>query len=673
MLYVSSIFAPLLSINMFFTAITEKAIRRYCARAASICCVLLFCLPTRSAVTDTTFVYLHDGGMDVYPSDVATVGELTDEGLQVRWGDGTIINYAVDAIDHIGHEGPADLPRLTSFKVNNKYNHQVFTDVEGEIKEHEVGLCIGCIGKWLTPSFKVSDEDASVYVGDSLQRSKVSRLHFDHDIIYTVALPDMRILRRHEEEGASSYTYAMQPYGRDYTVHVEWLTDQSENVPAIYINTLDGQMISSKNHYVDAEITIDGAGVYPSLETTPMQIKGRGNTSWSSNPWHKNPYRLKFAEKVKPFGMTKGKSWVLLANSLYGSLMTNAIGMEVASLTGTAAANHIIPVELYINGHYRGNYNFTEKVGFSNNSIDIEDETDAVLLELDTYYDETYKFKSTPYNLPVNIKEPDFGEGETSLTTSDIITDFNQVMRTLKNGTDIADLVDMEYLARYMLVSELIENFELMHPKSTFLYKEHVKGESKYIFGPIWDLDWGFGYELYYNYCVYGQEVNYFNSVRMEARQFVWDLRYVSEQLDRVYYKVWTHFMTYHLDELLDYCSEYFAYANPSFQNNQDKWGDGNQYATFAYNAKKWLQRRANHVYSHLTVYDLTDEELNPDTGIIMAETVQNHHGRWPSGSADVYNLHGQCVKRHVSVADLRKGLAPGIYIVNGKKMVIKN
>ena len=629
-------------------------------------------LETRGAVVDTTFVYLHDGGMDAYPSDLATIGELTDNGMEVKWADGTIVVYSAESIDHIGHESPSDLPHLSSFKINNKYNHQVFTDVEGDIGENEVTLSIGCIGKWLTPSFKVSDENALVYVGDSLQNNKLSRHHFDHDLVYTVALPNMHILRRHEQEDGSAYTYAMEPYGRDYTMHVEWLTDQSSNVPAVYLNTVDGQMISSKNNYVDAEISIDGAGVFPSLETTPVQVRGRGNSSWSSNPWSKNPYRLKFEEKVKPFGLTKGKSWVLLANSLHGSMMTNAIGLKAASLTGTASANHIIPVELYINGQYRGSYNFTEKIGFSNNSIDLEDESDAVLLELDTYYDETYKFRSNPYNLPVNIKEPNFGEGETLLTKSDISTDFNHVMKALKDGEDIADFVDMEYLARYLLVTELIENYEMMHPKSTFLYKEHLKGDSKYIFGPIWDLDWSFGYQVYYNYCSRGQEANYFDLAWMEAHDFVRDLRYVSEQLDKIYYKVWTLFMTYHLDELLDYCSEYFVYAHPSFVNNQKKWGDGNNYLTFTRNARNWLQQRAKYIYNHLTVYDLTEEDLNPETGIIAARSSSDHFANKPSCLVDVYNLQGQCVKHRVSIFELRQGLKPGIYIVNGKKMTIK-
>jgi len=791
-------------------------------------------MPTKEAVSDTTFIYLSDGGVDAYPTDLTTTEELTDGGWKVSWADGTDVNYTPEQILQVSNEGPT-LPRLTTFKVNNKYNDQVFTDVEAYIGNDSVRLQIGCIGKWLTPSFQLSDVQAQVYVDGELQQSMVSRNSFNTNVVYTVGLPNMNILRRRKlpkadnetieplkltadqlstnapsnyDEGldkmidgntatffhstwgdgayqklpedscphidihlreplryvqwtmttrasadrmprklelyastdgkawhlvetyttadglpttpgstysaptadlgadcsylrlrqclasyknyfcvaelkiskvvpkdnddSQDYTYAMEPYGRDYVISVEWLTDQAANVPIVNIETTNGQMISSKIDYLDAQITIDGGGVFPSMKPTPVHIKGRGNTSWSSNQWDKNPYRLKFDEKVKPFGLTKGKSWVLLANKQKGSMMANAIGMKAACLAQTAAANHIVPIELYINGQYRGNYNFTEKVGFSNNSIDLDDESDAVLLELDTYYDETYKFKSNPYSLPVNIKEPDLSVATTKLTLSDIQTDFNKAMRQLSNKGDIAAVFDLKQLARYLLVCDLIENYELMHPKSVYLYKEQVKGGGKYIFGPIWDLDWAFGYQQHHTYFVSEQESDYYNREWMEARQFVRDLRYVSSQLDKIYYKEWTRFMNGALDELLDFCTDYYTYARPSLENNYKKWNDGNDYATRSKNARSWLQQRAAYIYRNLNIYDLTDEEQDPSTGITDLPAEDPQQEVTPSGLADVYTLHGQCVKRHVPINELRQGLTPGIYIVNGKKMIIR-
>ena len=41
--------------------------------------------------SDTTFVYLKGGVVDAYPSDVAQVGPLTDDGMEVIWGYKTIV------------------------------------------------------------------------------------------------------------------------------------------------------------------------------------------------------------------------------------------------------------------------------------------------------------------------------------------------------------------------------------------------------------------------------------------------------------------------------------------------------------------------------------------------------------------------------------------------------
>ena len=73
--------------------------------------------------------------------------------------------------------------------------------------------------------------------------------------------------------------------------------------------------------------------------------------------------------------------------------MANAIAMKVGQLIDVPYTNHIIPVELYINGEYKGSYMFTEHIGLSNNSVD-EDEDLGYILELDSYYDEDFKFRS---------------------------------------------------------------------------------------------------------------------------------------------------------------------------------------------------------------------------------------------------------------------------------------
>ncbi len=793
---------------------------------------------------EVLFVFLKSGGFDAFPQSMLVARENSGGELRLKTIDGSEFTYAESDVEKITDSRPdTPLPVLTSFKYNNKYNDQLHIDAEAVIQgDSLLTVTVGAIGRWLTPSFQLSDDEAGLYLGTELLESKVSRHPVADDVVYTVARPNERVLvcdgeppvwgdpvgpytfepltltsdmlstnaPSNYDEGLDkmidgnpdtyfhstwgegqyeklpleecpyidvalagavsnirfsyqtrsdvdrfptsfellvsndgeqwesrrvltaddgmpldlgavftspvidlqgSYTYlrfkmlaanyknylclaelqiekvtpndnpdepqlidpgkmicVMMPYGRSYRLNIDWLADRQQQVPRIDINTADRQMISSKEVYKDATITIDGAGVFDSMPETPVKIKGRGNSSWSRNPRDKNPYRLKFDNKQKPLGLTKGKNWVLLANKIGNSMMTNAVGMKIARLVGTAAANHITPVELYINGDYRGNYNLTEKVGFSNNSVDLDDESAAALLELDTYYDETYKFRTNFYGLPVNIKEPDFSEGETTLTLTTIRNDFNAITRDIYQHHDITDRVDATMLGRFLMVNELIDNYEIQHPKSTYLYRADLNDpDSKWIFGPVWDLDWAYGYEHNSNYCTTDARIDFWNATQMEAIRFIQDLRNeTGKEVDKAVYRAWHDFMEGGgLQETLDFIDDYYAYARPSFEHNAEQWGDGVDYARVAGRMKNWIQERAHYVYERLTPYDLTEPDETDGIKSLAAEGRTETFDR-----VSVYSPGGHLLARSVDISSLKNILPKGIYVVvnnNGK------
>lgn len=542
-------------------------------------------------------VFLSGGRIEAFPIDCVTAYEEREGQLVVETNVGQNFTYDLAEVDSVGHQAPTDFPTFDVFRFNKNSNDQLLGSVVATMEADTVRAEIGAIGKRLTPTFTLTDATAAAYVKGQLQTSGQSRLRFQGDVYYTVARPGQTMLLPSPEADG---TYAMMPYGRMVRVSVSWLTDAAQ-VPTIYIDTEDGLAITSKDYYKNATITIDGHGIFPSMEATAVQIKGRGNSSWA---WPKKPYRLKFAEKLKPLGMKKGKSWVLLSNYQTGSLMSNAIGMKAANLLGATAANHIVPVDLYLNGEYRGSYNFTEKVGFSNNSVDLADESAAAMLELDSYFDETYKFRSSPYNLPINIKEPDFADAETvtNLTPTIIQRHFNSFLSNLYRGKDISQYVDLEQLARFLMVNELTLNYELYHPKSTFCYHENMLADScKYIFGPVWDLDWCFGYERARSYFANESTSNYWTDMpEFEARNFVRDLRFKYEPLDTLYRSLWEKFMQDGLQELEEYAQDYYDFARNSFNSNAQKWGDRTNYAQQAQTAATWLQARADKIYADI-------------------------------------------------------------------------
>ena len=735
------------------------------------------------AAAQDVLVYFKSGSVNVYPAQFVRSFEQGADAARITLINDSVVSFPTAEIDSVGHTLPQHLPNFTSFKFNNKYNDQVFTDVEAEVGTDTLRLRVGAIGKWLTPSFQVSDDRAKVWVGQKEQVSKQSRNPFDGDVTYTIGYDGWHTLSYRkvadevwseptdgtvyeqiplsaeqlstnapsnydedvdklvdnnpntyfhstwgtgdyeklplsdfpyievalerelqqfiigystsfrtsermpqsfflqvsqdgedwidvrdfgEEDGVpqfgigmtyesplvvleapckfirltmtqanyknylvlsefwikefinegtpepptllqpAQYAYEMRPFGRDVCVSIDWPTDTAR-VPSIYIYTENGEFPADKETYLKSKIIIDGAGVFPDFEDS-VSIRGRGNSSWAGQ-YGKSPYRLKFDSSKKPFGLTKGKSWVLLANNQAGSMLSNAVAMKIASMVETAGANRIIPVDLYLNDIYRGSYNFTQQVGLSNNSIDLDDETNAVLLELDTYYDELFRFRTYSYYLPTNIKDPDLDEFDDPYPMYDLIREnFGNFTDILYLGTDdYANLINVEMFARFLLVNELVMNLELGHPKSTYLYKEDLTAlHSRYIFGPVWDFDWAYGYEETKSYCECSPTYDYFTElIRNYGYNFFYDLRFNSELVRRTYYKEWKDFMAQHYAELLDYVETYYQYANRSFQDNADVWGDGRNYERVKNNTVNWLATRAQYIYDNLEAFDL--------------------------------------------------------------------
>lgn len=439
------------------------------------------------------------------------------------------------------------------------------------------------------------------------------------------------------------------PFGNTYNVTVDWLTDRIATVPRIDIDIDGGLFVTSKDYYLNAKFRISGNGVYENFEDS-VQIKGRGNSSWSQS---KKPYRLKFEEKVKPFGLTKGKSWVLLANAQKGALMANAIAMKIGQMAGAKYPNHIIPVELYMNGYYMGNYMFTEKVGMANNSVDI-DEEDGYVVELDTYgsTDETI-YRTGNYNLPVKVAEPDLDEYINEEYAKDrraaILEDSREMQAAVYAGEGLEDVMDVDATARFFLTNDLVLNQEINHPKSTYYHKNESDPEGKIAFGPLWDFDWGFGYESGSKYCYSGQTSSVIN-YNMAAYSFWQDLTNI-EVFKKHYYHVWKEFMENNsIAELHDYIDSYYNFAKTSFQNNAYEWGSSCGFSESDRDrAKQWVEERANYIYNNLDEYDvndliytlLGDVNLNNqltvhDVAVITAYINGNVYKRFSEAKADV-------------------------------------
>ncbi len=269
------------------------------------------------------------------------------------------------------------------------------------------------------------------------------------------------------------------------------------NVPTLYITIPDNpdlEELVDKDTYLNAILRIDGNGLFEDVDSLAVSIKGRGNTTWQ---WPKKPYRFKFDKKVSLFGFEKAKSYALIANYIDCSLMRNAVALKIGQLLEMPYTNHCQPIRVYFNGIFKGAYILTEKIGTSGASVDIDEET-GILFELDTNYDEAYKFRTPNYDLPVMVKDPDLEEiAEIKGVTPDSLlsiwqNDFELFEEKVYNGEDISNYLDMESLVNYIIVYNVCGNKELTWPNSVYMYKKDIN--DVYHLGPIWDFDWAFTY-----------------------------------------------------------------------------------------------------------------------------------------------------------------------------------
>jgi hypothetical protein len=331
-------------------------------------------------------------------------------------------------------------------------------------------------------TFTTTTGVTSVTVGETRQVSGATPNDFRGNLEYTLA----------GNEG-DSVTYTVEIFA----------SPQTTGLPVIHVDT-KGRAIPDKTNYVPCTVTVSDPND-PANDTeivnTSDGIRLRGNSTMG---YDKKPYRLKFDKKASMFGLGEAKSWVLLANYLDPTLLASTVAFELGNRFATrrttkSFVNSATHVELFISGEYMGSYLFTEQVQVNEYRVNIDEKKDY-FLELDSYYDETNKFKIAMFpggtELPVNIQSPEDDRGAAALPA--IRADMQLLVDYLTNnkrfdGPDAryADLIDMTSTVDFIMINEIVGNKELQHPKSTYMYKVL---DGRWCFGPLWDFDWGFGY-----------------------------------------------------------------------------------------------------------------------------------------------------------------------------------
>lgn len=401
--------------------------------------------------------YITDLGLNtVYKDLVALVVNTADEnGANVEVSSSAIeLQYTSNTI--------------SEFQFLSKNNPTcVISDVTAVIEGNEIKISSPFISSVTGLVATFSSNGYKVMVKGVEQESGITANDFSSPVTYRVV----------DQEGNAM----------EYKVYVLY-----SGLPVVFVDTPNSVAITSKDIWTEG-VTIkivnpDGSVSYEGTTS----FRGRGNSTWN---YPKKPYAIKLDKKASILGMPKHKRWVLLANWMDRTMMRNRVAFKLGECTQLEWTPRGEYVELVLNGKHLGNYLLCEQVKIDENRVNIaeidaesEDITGGYLMELDTYFDEAFKFKSAIKNLPYMFKDPD--EDISDAMFNYMQTYVNTMENELYNNFEAGvwkEYLDINSFVDYWYAVELTSNYEPAHPKSVYMYKD--KG-GKLCAGPMWDYDY---------------------------------------------------------------------------------------------------------------------------------------------------------------------------------------
>lgn len=458
---------------------------------------------------------------------------------------------------------------LSAFRFLKKNNAFLTADVSSSIGEESIIPLVTFSQSELISTFTTNA--VKVLVDEVEQKSGMTKNDFSSPVVYQF------IMRNGE-------TF-------QYTVKAEFLLSA---IPELTITTTDPSIaeIPSKDYYLEGTLAVNGRGGYEDY-TGKTEVKGRGNSTWG---YPKKPYRLKLNKKAEICGLGKAKNYVLLANHLDPTLMLNSVAFKIGRLLELPFTNHAIPVDVVLNGIYKGSYLLTEQIEVKENRVDL-DENNSVMWELDSYWDDEPKFKSTAFNLPVMVKDPDLTTEQFEYWKKDFNAFTTQFAKEPLEGNSYVDMIDIESVAKFLITFNLVHNMEINHPKSVFLHKE---GNGKYVMGPIWDFDWAYDYEGTSNH--FGRYNTPLFSSSMNGVGTAFFQRFLQDsRVKAIYKRTWQDFKNNKLDALLQYVDDYAVMLKPSVERNSELWENTRSFDTKVKELKTWLRNRADYIDSEVS------------------------------------------------------------------------
>lgn len=284
---------------------------------------------------------------------------------------------------------------------------------------------------------------------------------------------------------------------------------QISGIPTLSIHIFAGHDPKDKTTDLECNMTLTyDNGTH--IQEYPMTIRGRGNASWG---FDKKPYRIKFNDGKKHHMLkdsprespAKAKKWTLISNEGDKTLMRNLLAHEVSRQLQMPYTVYSEPVDVILNGEYKGLYQLCDQVDENKDRVPITEmeptDTEGDLLtggyhiEMDAYASsESSKITfNSSHGIPFTIKSPD--EDVIQPVQRKYIADYwNSVEQLLWSNyyddpaTGYMKKLDIDSFLKFFLLGEMTGNTDTYY--SVHMYKDRL---SDVIYtSPGWDFDLAF-------------------------------------------------------------------------------------------------------------------------------------------------------------------------------------
>ena len=218
-------------------------------------------------------------------------------------------------------------------------------------------------------------------------------------------------------------------------------------------------------------------------------LQGRGNSSWETAKAKKS-YTMKLEKSRNLLGMGEFKNWNLLGNAYDLSLIKNISFNEIADRCGISYQPQMQNINLYVDGKYQGVFTLTTKIKEGKSRIPLK--KGDLLYKMDPpEQEQPVRYESSTWvddgsGYPVaDLKYPSDASADELARAAAVLQGFIDKVED-PACADLADICDIESVARYYWVQEISMNFDAWG-RSVYMY--HKEKEGKMHMGPVWDMD----------------------------------------------------------------------------------------------------------------------------------------------------------------------------------------